>query len=262
MKNINEIKYPLYDVELQLLHNELLTKKINHKIIELLLRIIEQNNNLSIDDLKLKFFIEKHDDDFYDLQLLLINNLNNAIENKFAKFQLIKGVSLNDYENSRCISKFLNTFQVHSSVSHSIQPLGVGPIFYDLCLEIASKFGGGIRTGGASKLAYAVWEKYYNFRNDVDKENYDLDIKVLAGQKKQNRFQDVQNDYLLTPQTDDDCELDFEVFDRFNIANKLDYINSPLTKIYFLKNKSTNLIKSLYDIDILILKGMTINEFK
>ena len=79
----------------------------------------------------------------------------------------------------------MGAFEVSSTGASS----GWGPMLYDLAMEYATKNGGGLVSDrqGVSEDAYAVWKKYMDYRDDVEKVQLD----------------DLENS--LTPEDADNC---------------------------------------------------------
>jgi hypothetical protein len=79
----------------------------------------------------------------------------------------------------------MGAFEVSSTGASS----GWGPMLYDLAMEYATKNGGGLVSDrqGVSEDAYAVWKKYMDHRDDVEKIQLD----------------DLENS--LTPEDADNC---------------------------------------------------------
>ena len=78
----------------------------------------------------------------------------------------------------------MGAFEVSSTGASS----GWGPMLYDLAMEYAAKNGGGLVSDrhGVSEDAYAVWKRYMDQRDDVEKVQLDDLINSLTPEDEDN----------------------------------------------------------------------------
>lgn len=155
----------------------------------------------------------------------------------------------------KCGNDFADSFEIHSHLEDDFH--GIGPLFYEIALEISSKLGSGLKSGGASAQAMGVWEKY-NERSDIEqdliKTEYDLDFK----QAEQYREKNLDNPFYYerailpglpkTPETSDDCRIKSVFLSPNYIFDKETFSQSPITKIY--RKNNSNVLKKLIELDL------------
>lgn len=130
-------------------------------------------------------------------------------------------------------------------VSSAASDAGVGPLLYDVAIELASLEGGGLMSGrySVSGEAAAVWDKY-DERGDIDSEQLDIELGFRSNPHALAQ---------LTPDDDtDDCIQDSAV----NYGHETDdrepwyWSDRSLSRIF--RKRKTPVIRRLYKRDMLV----------
>ena len=199
----------------------LLTENIHPKIEGMIQRFEETNTHADpYEHLEISINIE--DGDFIEVKLLKGGRQRGIIE--AVKY------------NQRCLDAF--------EVTWAKGRLGLGPLLYDISMEVASQESTGLMCdrSSVSEAAFDVWDKYLHMRCKVDKagkcKSPDIEIMQLDNER-----------FPVTPQIEDDCrgqsswnhykndvEDEYEV-DGIDDQPYKDYWHNedPLSKVYIKK---------------------------
>jgi len=206
----------------QYIRHTLLTENIHPKIEGMIqrLRVINADEDI-YEHMKIEINIESHG--YFEVKLL----------------KTIGGKRLGIIEAVKYSQECLDAFEV---VWASERNLGLGPLLYDITMEVASQYGTGLMCdrSSVSDAAFEVWNKYLYMRCNVDKDGKckspDIEIMQLDNNK-----------WPKTPQPEDDCKgvssiehypvQDFDMFDEIETDAYLEYWQNkdPLAKVYIKK---------------------------
>lgn len=130
-------------------------------------------------------------------------------------------------------------------VSSAASDEGVGPLLYDVAIELASLEGGGLMSGrySVSGEAAAVWDKY-DERGDIDSEQLDIELGFRSNPHALAQ---------LTPDDDtDDCIQDSAVNYGHETDDRDPYSWSDRSLSRIFRKRKTPVIRRLYKRDMLV----------
>ncbi|HIJ10553.1 TPA: hypothetical protein HA278_00720 [Candidatus Woesearchaeota archaeon] len=142
-------------------------------------------------------------------------------------------------EAVKYVDECLEAFEV---IWASERNLGLGPLLYDITMEVASQYGAGLMCDRSqvSDAAFVVWDKYLHMRCKIDRngkcQSPDIEIMQLDNDK-----------WPQTPQPEDDCRgessqkhysADLDPMDGIDKDSYLEYWQNedPLSKVYIKKD--------------------------
>jgi len=120
-------------------------------------------------------------------------------------------------------------------VTKSMAPIGFGPLLYDVALELATEAGSGIMADRkcVSLSARDVWKYYRDRRPDVEAVQLDDMKNTLTASPDDNARQSSST-------------FDFEIMGGgVNTPINIDWIDSPLSKMYRVRNGTTPTLDKL-----------------
>tara|TARA_Y100000593_G_scaffold45565_1_gene86628 strand:- start:892 stop:1605 length:714 start_codon:yes stop_codon:yes gene_type:complete len=205
----------------QTIRGLLLTESLHPKI-ERMAQYVEARNADEDKYEHLKIVINIEDDDFIEVKLLARNGSD--------RVGIVEAVKYNE----RCLEAF--------EVTWAKNKIGLGPLLYDITMEIASHYGTGLMCdrSSVSDDAFSVWDKYLHRRCKIDRNGKcrspDIEVLQLDNEK-----------WPQTPQVEDDCRgkssqehysADLDPMDGIDKDGYLEYWNNedPLSKVYIKKD--------------------------